>query len=203
MVRHWGNPASGLKSFAKDHCLAQPGVGVSFVNAKTGHIVTHEDAQDVLRYGARVGPTFPWFEYTTEYDRRHAGGAGDQDAAPASCTNFGWPGVPEGRLNWLVLKAIWNAEGVPCPNCDTAMTLTAFSWPQGPFSFRSARVVRHCLRCRRRFETDEEKPLEWLASVLPPDQRPTRVRQWRDFEIDWGRPAFFGLRLVRAAGREG
>ena len=203
VVHHWTDPTPDLRASAKEHCLAPPGVGVSFVNVKTGHVVTHEDAQDVLRYGARVGPTFPWFEYMTRYDRRHAGGAGDHDAAPASFTNFGWPGVPEGRLNWRVLKAIWNAEGVPCPNCDRATTLTAFSWTQGPLSFRSARAVRHCLRCRRRFETDEGKPLEWLASVLPPDQRPTRVRQWRDSAIDWGRLGVRRPRLVQRLGGEG
>jgi len=39
--------------------------------------------------------------------------------------------------------------------------------------------------------------------VLSPGQRPTRVRQWRDFEIDWDSLAFFDPRSVQFAGREG
>lgn len=154
-------------------------------------------------YGRWVGPTFPWHEFLTKYERRRVQDGDDDDAAPASSTNFGWPGVPAGRLAWRALKAIWNDENVPCPNCDAAVIVTAFSWTKGPLSFRSARIVRHCPGCRRGFESQESEPLAWVASVLPTDQRPTRVRQWREFEIDWDRLVVRPPRLVQCGGGDG
>ena len=203
VVHHWTDPAPDLRAWSKENGLDRPGVGVSFVNVKTGHVVTLEDGRDVLCYGVRVGPTFPWSEYISKYERCGIAGGDDENCAPASSTNFGWASVAEGRLLWRTLETIWNAETSRCPNCDRAMLLTGFSWTQGPLSFRSARMVRHCLRCRCQFETDEGKPLEWLATVLPPGQRPTRVRQWRDFEIDWGRLGVSRPRLVQRVGGDG
>lgn len=202
-VRHWGQPAPDLKAWARVHGWNRPGVPVAFEDVKSGAATLHADGQDVLMYGRRAGATFPWSECVTKYERRRVQDGDDKDAAPASSTNFGWPGVPEGRLAWRVLKAIWNAESVSCPNCDAPVILTTFSWTKGPLSFRSARIVRHCPGCRRGFESEESEPLVWLASVLPPDQRPTRVRQWREFEIDWDRLVVRLPRLVQRVGGDG
>ena len=86
------------------------------------------------------------------------------------------------------------AESVPCPNCDLPLISTDFSWQRGMMSFRSARLVRHCLRCRRRFVAGEEKVLGWLAACLPPELRPAHLRLWRDFEIDWSADSYPRLR---------
>lgn len=203
VVRHWGQPAPDLRAWARAHGWNRPGVPVAFEDLKSGATTLHADGQDVLMDGRRVGPAFPWSEYLTRYERRHIQDGDDEDAAPASSANFGWPGVADGRMTWRVLKAIWNAEGVLCSNCDAVMILTAFSWTKGPLSFRSARIVRHCPGCRRGFESEESEPLAWVASVLPPDRRPTRVRQWREFEIDWDRLVVRPPRPVQRVGGDG
>ena len=168
-----------------------------FVNLKNNKVVVHEDAADVLLYGLRVGDTFPLDEYAAKYGRRMIEETDDADAAPAAYTNFVWAGSPHERLTWRVLKSIWMTERIECPNCDMPLCMTSLTWNQGRLSFRPARLHRHCLRCRRRFDANEEKPLAWMASVLPPALRPTHLEQWRRFEIDWTRLAFKHHRPVQ------
>ena len=189
VVHHWAEPPPDMRVWAKQHGWNRRGIGIAFVNVKNDKIVYHEDGQDILLYGERGGPNFPWPVYEARYERRHADEPDDGGVAPASSTNFGWPTVTAGKITWRVLKSIWNAERIACLNCDQSLLLTSFSWHQ-MLSFRSARLARHCLGCRRRFDATEEKPLLWLASVLPPVLRPSRVAQWQTTEIDWNRVMF-------------
>lgn len=202
IVRHWNDPVPDVKVWAKEHGWNRTGVQVVLVIVKHNKTVVHENAEDVLMYGQRVGSRFPWSEYIAKHERRHIEEGDDQNATPASCTNFGWPTVTAGKITWRVLKAVWKAETVPCPNCDRPLVLTSVGWHEGPLSFRSARVFRHCLGCRRRFEAHKPEPLRWLASVLPPALRPTHLEQWRTFEIDWPRLAFKHHRPVQFVDRE-
>ena len=186
VVQHWTDPAPDVRVWAKEHRLARTGVRVAFENMKTGRAVVHEDAEDVLMYGVRVGPKFPCSEHAAKYEWREIEEADDHDAATASCTNFLWEGGgPHERLTWQVLKAVWRAERVECPNCDVPLVLIGFNWQMGMLSFRSGRSVRMCPRCRSRFDAEEEKPLDWLASVLPPPLRPTHLRLWGTIPINW------------------
>jgi hypothetical protein len=185
VVRYWSGHAPDLRAWAKDAGWNRPGVQVVVVEEKTGKIVTHEDGRNVLMHGEPVGPDFRWEMYELKHARRHDHEVDDHDIAPASATNFVWANCPNGRLTWQVLKSIWNAEKVSCPNCDQPNVFLSFNWPKGMLSFRSARLVRHCFRCRRRFEVREEKPLVWLARVLPPAQRPTHLRLWAMIPINW------------------
>lgn len=203
VVQHWANHIPDLRRWAKENGFNRPAVQVVFVNVKNNNVIVHEDAEDVLLFGVRVGPKFPWSEHAAKYECRHAEEPSDEDTAPAAFTNFGWPSVAASRLPWKILKAVWNAERVACPNCDRPLVLTSFGWHQGPLSFRSARVFRHCTVCRRRIEADEPEPLAWVASVLPSGLRPTHLEQWRKFEIDWSRLAFKHHRPVQFADREG
>lgn len=203
LVRHWSGPAPDLREFAKQHRLARAGVAVTFESVKAGRVVVPEDGQDILLYGHRVGPNFPWDVYSERYERRRQDEADDNDAAPAAYTNFSWANASEGRLTWQVLKTVWNAERVGCPNCDVPILLVAFSWRTGMLSFRSAQIVRHCLRCRRRFAVAEERPLAWLESVLPPQLRPTHLMLWRSIPIDWPRMSLGHAQAVQLAGLGG
>ena len=199
VVRYWSGYAPDLRAWAKDAGWNRPGVQVVVVEEKTGKIVTHEDGRDMLMHGEPVGPDFRWEMYELKHARRHDQEVDDHDIAPASATNFVWANCPNGRLTWQVLKPIWNAEKVKCPNCDQPLVLVSFDWPKGMLSFRSARIVRQCLRCRRRFPVAEEEPLAWLAKVLPPALLPTHVRLWQSIPINWsvrslgiGRPVQLG-----------
>lgn len=203
VARHWAEPAPDLKEWAKQNGLARPGAGVTFVNVKTGHAVVHEDAGDVLIYGGQVGGSFPWDIYAAKYGRRSIEEQDDGDAAPAGYTNFVWRGSPHERLGWRVLKSIWNAEAVACPNCDVPLVVVSFEWRMGVLSFRSARIVRVCLHCRRQFEVTEEEPLTWLAGLLPPPLRPTHLMLWQPIPIDWLRLSLGRGRVAQAAGSEG
>jgi len=202
VVRYWRDPIPDVKAWAKRSGFNRPGIQVAFTNVKNNKVVVHEDAEGLLLFGVRVGPRFPWSQYTAKYEMRGIEQQDDQDVAPTAFTNFGWEGVPHGRLTWRVLKSIWRAERIGCPNCDRPLVLTSFGWHDGPLSFRSARVFRHCPRCRRRFEVAEPEPLRWVASVLPQGLRPSHLEQWRTFEIDWSRLAFKHDRPVQFADRE-
>jgi len=192
-VRHWSEPVPDLRTWAKEFGWNRSDIGVSFESLKAGKVVVRQDTEDLLAFGERVGPDFPWPEYTARYERRHTDEPDDGEPAPVSFTNFTWEGTPPERLTWRVLKAIWTAEQVACPNCDVPLVLISFDWQKGMMSFRSARIVRHCLRCRRRFEDSEDRPLEWLVSVLPAPLRPTNLRLWAAIPIDWPRPALAQL----------
>lgn len=187
VVRYWSGLTPDLRAWAKDAGWNRPCVQVVVVEEKTGKVVAHEDARDVLVYGEPVGSDFPWAVYQAKYARRHDHEVGDNAHASASATNFEWEGSPHERLGWQVLKSIWDVEVVTCPNCNQPLVLVSFDWPKGMLSFRSARIVRHCLRCRRRFEVAEEQPLLWLAKVLPPILRPTHLRLWAVIPINWSR----------------
>jgi len=102
-----------------------------------------------------------------------------------------------------VLKSIWTAERVECPNCDVPLVIIGFDWRMGMMSFRPARIARLCLRCRRRFEVSEGRPLEWLASVLPAPFRPTHLQLWEVIPIDWPRLSLGHARPVQIVDREG
>lgn len=202
VVQHWGEPPPDMRMWAKEHGWAKPGVAVSFENVKGGSVVVHENGRDILMYGEQVGPKFPRGEYIAKHERRVIEENDDQDAAPESVSNFVWANCPNETINWKVLKAIWNSERIECPNCDVPMFLTSVGWHKSMLSFRSARLHRHCPRCRRRFEAHEPEPLTWLASVLPPHLRPVRLEQWRTFEIDWSSLGFKHRRPVQVAGQE-
>jgi hypothetical protein len=174
-----------LRGWAKDAGWNRSGVQVVVIQAKTGSVAAYDDGRDVLMHGLAVGPEFPWDEYEGKYARRHDHEVGDHAPASASVTNFVWANCPHGMLNWTVLKSIWNAEVLTCPNCDQPLVLVSFDWRKGMLSFRSARIVRHCLRCRRRFAVAEVDPLAWLAKVLPPALLPTHVRLWQSIPINW------------------
>jgi len=58
-------------------------------------------------------------------------------------------------------------------------------------------------RCRRRFEVPEDRPLAWLASVLPAPLRPTHLRLWEVIPIDWTRLSLGHARPVQIVDREG
>jgi len=194
VVQHWNDPAPDIRAWAKAFGWNKSGTGVVFENLKTGKVVVHQDGQDVLLHGESVGLTFPWVAYETKYERRLAEERDDHGTASASATNFERANCPHGTLTWQVLKTVWNADRAECPNCDLPLVLVAFEWRLGMLSFRSARIVRHCLRCRRRFEASEDRPLAWLASVLPAPLRPTHMRLWEVIAIDW-------LRLLLGHGR--
>ena len=138
----------------------------------------------------------------SKYERRHAEEAGDGDSAPAAYTNFCWPGSPHERLGFRVLKSIWRAEHVACPNCDVSLVLIGFEWRKGMLSYRYGRTVRVCLGCRRRFEAAMAEPLAWLASVLPVPLLPTHLRLWASIPIDWPRLSLGRGRVVQVAGRD-
>lgn len=184
-VRHWSDPPPDLRAWAKALRLNRTGIQVTFENWKTGKVIVHQEAEDLLMFGERVGQNFPWGVYAAKYERRLAEERDDHDTAPASMTNFVWANRPNGTLNWSVLKAAWNAEHVECPNCDVPLMLTAFCWQRGILSFRSGKVVRHCFCCRRRFEVAEERPLAWLADTLPAPLRPSHLRLWATISINW------------------
>jgi hypothetical protein len=206
VVHHWSDPAPDLRAFAKVNRLARAGIQVVFANSKNGKLAVHKNAEDLLLFGVRVGPRFPWSEYAEKYERLHAEEAGDKNAASAAYTNFLWEterGGPHERLTWQVLKAVWNAERVECPNCDMPLVLVGFEWRIGMLSFRSGRSVRVCPQCRRRFDRVEETPLAWLASVLPPDLRPTQLRLWDTGLINWPRLSLAHHRPVQFVDREG
>jgi len=192
VVQHWSDPAPDLRAWAKKFGWNRTGIRVVFENMKSGKVIVHQDGQDVLLHGESVGLTFPWVAYETKYERRLA--EERDDHGTASATNFEWANCPHGTLTWQVLKTVWNADRAECPNCDLPLVLVAFEWRLGMLSFRSARIVRHCLRCRRRFEASEDRPLAWLASVLPAPLRPTHMRLWEVIAIDW-------LRLLLGHGR--
>ena len=202
VVRHWSAPAPDLRTWANEVGWNRPGLGVMLVNVKSGAAVVHEDGGDVLIHGEQVGEEFPWAVYTEKYERRHGEEQDDSEAAPASFTNFVWAGSPADRIGWQVLKSIWNAERVSCPNCDVPLVVVAFEWRMGLLSFRSARIVRVCLHCRRRFEFSEEKPLSWLGKVLPPLLRPTHLQLWQPIPIDWLELSLGRGRVAQVAGRE-
>lgn len=187
VAHHWSGPIPDLRRWAKEHGFNRSGVQVVLLSVKNGKVVVHDDGLDLLVYGERADDGFPWPEFAVRYEQRQVEEPDDQDTTSAG-TSFIWPGVPPGRLAWRVLKSIWVAEGVPCPNCDRPLLVTGLTWNRGMLSFRSARVVRHCLRCRRRFEVNEERPLVWLASVLGPELRPTSLTLWRPFVIAWSDP---------------
>lgn len=203
VVRHWSGPAPDLRGWAKDAGWNRPGVRVVIMQEKTGQAVAHKDGRDVLMHGQAVGPEFPWEGYESKYARRHDHEVDDHNTALASATNFVWANCPHGMLNWKVLKAIWNAEVVTCPNCNQPLVLVSFDWPKGMLSFRSGRVVRHCLRCRRRFAVAEEEPLAWLAKVLPPALLPTHVRLWGLLPINWSMPSLALGQPVQLGAGEG
>jgi hypothetical protein len=202
-VRHWTDPAPDLRAWAKEHRLARVGVAVTTEDVKHNRFVVHQDGQDLLLYGEQVGPDFPWGMYETKYAKRQVHEAGDDDPAPVAYTNFCWPGSPHERLGLRVLKSIWRAEHVACPNCDVPLVLIAFEWRMGTLSFCSARIVRHCLGCRRRFAVAEERPLAWLADVLPAPLRPTHLRLWAAIPIDWLELSLRRDRAVQTVDREG
>lgn len=199
VVRYWSGTAPDLRAWAKDAGWNRHGVQVVVAEEKNGRVVAYEDGRDVLMYGEPVGPEFPWEGYEAKYAKRLDREVDDDDHAPASVTNFGWEGAPHERLGWQVLKSIWNAEKVTCPNCDQPIVVVAFEWRKSMLSFRSARIARHCFRCRGRFAVAEEEPLAWLAMVLPPALRPTHVRLWAIIPLNWsglslgvGRPVQLG-----------
>ncbi len=202
VIRHWGEPTPGMRKWAKSFGWNRTGTGVVFENLKTGKVAVHQDGQDVLLHGESVGLTFPWVAYETKYERRLAEEVDDHDAASASITNFEWEGSPPERLTWRVLKAIWFAELVECPNCDVPLVLVSFGWQRGMLSFRSGRVVRYCLRCRRRFEVNEDRPLAWLADTLPAPLRPSHLRLWDTIPINWSVPSLGHARPVQLADGE-
>lgn len=203
VVQHWSDPMPDLRAWAKAFGLDRSGTGVVFESLKTGKVVVDRDAEDLLVFGERVGSGFPWDLYAAKHKCRDVDEPDDDDTAPASPTNFVWGNCPNGTLNWSVLKAAWFAEHVACPNCDVPLMLTAFCWQRGMLSFRSGRVVRHCLRCRRRFEVSEDRPLEWLANVLPPPLRPTHLRLWSVIPINWQRLSLGAGRPVQSAADGG
>lgn len=203
VVRHWGDPAPDLKTRAKENRVARTDVVVTTENVKTGTLVVHQDGGDILLHGEQVGQNFPWTVYAAKYERRGVEEQNDQDAASASFTNFVWPDVTAESLSWRLLKSMWNAEAVPCPNCDTPLVIVGIDWRMGLLSFRSARVVRHCLRCRRRVLAAEEEPLAWLAKVLPPLLRPTYLLLWKLTPINWHQLSLVNAPPVQLAGREG
>jgi hypothetical protein len=184
VVRHWGEPAPDMRTVAKKFGWNRSGIGVTFESLKSGKVIVHQDAEDLLVFGERVWSGFSWGVYEAKHERRHVDEPGDEDTAPAFPTNFVWANRPNG-LNWKVLKAAWNTERVECPNCDVPLILVAFEWQKGMLSFRSGKVVRHCFRCQRRFEVAEDRPHEWLASVLPAPLRPTHLRLWAKMPINW------------------
>ncbi|MEO2091576.1 MAG: hypothetical protein ABGY75_19140 [Gemmataceae bacterium] len=184
-LHYWSGPNPDMRGWAKAYGWNRPGVQVVFVQEKTGRAVVYEDGQVVLMYGEPVGPDFPWDVYEAMYARRLAEERDDFVTASASVTNFEWENCPNGRLTWRVLKSIWTTERVTCSNCDVPLILTAFRWKRGMLSFRSGRTVRYCPRCRRRFEADVDRPLEWLTSVLPAHLRPTHLRLWTAISINW------------------
>lgn len=200
VVRHWGEPAPSMRTWAKMFGWNRTGTGVVFENLKTGKVVVHQDGEDLLIFGERVGPSFPWNVYAAKYKRRDVDEPDDDDTAPASTTNFVWANCPNG-LNWNVLKAAWNTERVECPNCDVPLVLVSFGWQRGMLSFRSGRVVRYCLRCRRRFEVNEDRPLAWLADTLPAPLRPTHLRLWASIPIDWPRLSLGNAQSVQVVDR--
>ena len=202
VARHWGDPPPDLRAWTKGHRLGRAGVVVTLVNVKTGTAVVHRDGGDLLLHGERVGPKFPWEQYAAKFERRHDEEAGDGDAAPVSSTNFAWEGSPPERLTWRLLKSVWNAERVECPNCDVPLMLIGFEWQKGMLTFRSGITVRVCLGCHRRFGAAVEEPLAWLASVLPPRLRPTHLRLWGAIPIDWPRLSLGHARPVHVVDRE-
>jgi hypothetical protein len=202
-VRHWSDPPPDLRAWAKALRLNRTGIQVTFENWKTGKVIVHQEAEDLLMFGERVGQNFPWEVYAAKYERRLAEERDDHDTAPASMTNFVWANSPQGRLRWNVLKAAWNVERVECPNCDEPVVLVTFEWRTGMLSFRSARLLRHCFRCWRRFEITEERPLAWLAKVLPPALRPTHVRLWATIPVDWTRLSLGRAEPVQSAADGG
>ena len=203
IVRYWSGPAPDLRAWAKEAGWNRPGVQVVVAQEKTGKAVVYEDGQDVLLYGHQVGPKFPWDKYAQKFERRQREEADDQNAAPATSTNFDWPGSPPERLTWQVLKAIWNAERIECPNCDQPLLVTSYEWTRGMLSFRSARVIRHCLRCHCWFEAAVEEPLAWLASVLSPALRPSHLRLWKLIPVNWISMSLGQDRPVQLGCREG
>ncbi len=203
LVRHWSGPAPDLRGWAKQNSSAKANVVVTFEALKNGTFFVHQDDGDTLLCGERTGPDFEWAVYEARYAKRRVHEVDDSDDAFASVTNFEWEKSLHERLTWRVLKASWNAEAVPCPNCDIPLMLVAFDWRMGMLSFRSGRVVRVCLRCRRRFEVAVQEPLAWLASVLPPPLRPSHLRLWAAVPIDWGGLSLGRGRVVQRAGRGG
>ena len=173
------------------------------MNVKSGAVVVHEGGGDVLIHGEQVGEEFPWDIYAAKYARRRIDEQDDGDAAPAGYTNFVWANCPHETLTWRVLKSIWIAEAVACPNCDVPLVVVSFDWQMGLLSFRAARIVRVCLHCRRRFEVMKEEPLAWLASVLPAHLRPVSLRLWAAVPIDWLELSLGRGRVAQAAGCEG
>ena len=203
VVRYWSGPAPDVRAWAKQSGWNRPGVQVAFVREKAGKVVVYRDGQDVLLYGERIGPNFPWDIYAAKYERRGVEENDDSGATPASFTNFVWQGSPHERPGWRLLKSIWIAERVECPNCDVPLLLIGFDWRMGMLSFQSARVVRVCLRCRRRSVATEEEPLTWLAGLLPPPLRPVSLQLWQPIPIDWPRLSLGRGRGVQVVGRDG
>jgi hypothetical protein len=201
VIQHWTEPPD-LRVWAKKYKHTKSGIEVLFNSVKTGKIMLHPDGHDLLVYGVRVGEKFPWEEYTKKYEQRVVEEEDDAEVAPGSYSNFGWPGIPRGKLIWKVLKSIWANERVSCLNCDVPLMFTSINWNRGLLSFRSASLVRHCADCRRRFVVLLDEPLAWVAFVLPPSLRPTHLRQWRDFEINWSTLAFRHHRPPRDEGEE-
>ena len=203
VVCHWSGLPPDLRMWAKENGWNRTGIQVAFNDVKNNKVIVHEDAEDVLLFGVRVGPRFPWSEYTVKYERRHAEESDDKDAALASYTNFEWENnCPNERITWRVLKSIWRAETVPCRNCDVPLVLVGFEWRRGMLSFRSGRTVRVCSRCCRRFEAAEEEPLAWVASMLPPGLRPTHLRLWKTIPINWISMSLGNARPVQIVDRE-
>ena len=202
VVRHCSGQSPDLRMWAKEYGFNRTGVQVVFEDVKNSKIVVHKDAEDVLLFGVRVGPKFPWPVYAMKFEMRHAEEADDHDAAPASATNFVWENRLNERFSWEILKTIWRAETGRCPNCDRPLLMMSFEWQLGMLSFRSGRSIRVCPWCRRRFEAVEEKPLAWVASVLPPTLRPTHLRLWDTIAINWPHLSLGNAQPVQVADRE-
>jgi hypothetical protein len=189
-VSYWTRQAD-LHPLLKAQGFLRPDVQVSLVRRKTGQI-TITPGDQFLR-GEAVGSAFPFPAYRDRWARRHERQPDDATAAPASHTSYRWPGVTERKIPWIVLKAVWLADAVACPNCEVPLLLYRFDWRRSGFLNTHAAAWRACERCRRSFEEPlgYGDPWDWLVARLGPGLLPS---SWdggfgtRDLRSRWPAP---------------
>jgi len=170
-VHYWTSLAE-LYPLLKDRGLLRHDVQVALVRRKNGQI-TITSGDQFLR-GERVAPAFPWSQYRERWERRNERQADDATAAPCSPSSYNWDGVEEKRIPWVVLKAVWRAEALPCPSCGVPLVVRSFdrrrnSWLSGTGSW----AYRVCLTCGRSFtEPLGSDPWDWLVERLAPGLLP-------------------------------
>lgn len=185
IVQYWVKPGD-LRAFFKQHRLASKDIQVILSERK--HEVFIVTKGDEFLYGVPLSASFPVQQYQARWEQRGIEQQDDWQPAPASWSSFFWEGIPQGRIPWAVLKAVWQRDETPdCANCDCRLLTNGFGWF---FSFfnKYPRVWWFCPSCRRRFEDHTFWEVdERLVAVLDQRLHP-QLQQKRHLIVPWTPP---------------